>query len=73
MSMNTWRTKGPRRGGATSRGNQNPPSDLAEGVVMPINPPSLTDAEVRASLNKMAQAITMEAHDMTALVNQQVV
>ena len=37
---------------------------------MPINPPSLTDAEVRASLNKMAQAITMDTQDLNALVNR---
>ena len=37
---------------------------------MPVNPAGLTDAEVRASLAQMAQAITMQAQDMTAQVNR---
>ena len=52
--MNNWRTKGQRKGGATSRGNQNPPQAPVEGVAMPVNPAGLTDAEVRASLTQMA-------------------
>ena len=64
--MNTWRTKGLRRGGAVARGNQNPPQAPAKGVVMLVNPARLTDAEVRASLAHMAQAITMQAQAMTA-------
>ena len=37
---------------------------------MPVNPAGLTDAEVRASLAQMAQAITMQAQAMTAQVNR---
>ncbi|XP_069155274.1 uncharacterized protein [Solanum lycopersicum] len=69
--MNTWRTKGRRTGAAAARGNQNPPQAPAEGVAMPVNPAGLTDAEVRASLAQMAQAITMQAQAMTAQVNRQ--
>ena len=69
--MNTWRTKGLRRVGATTRGNQNPPQAPAEGVAMLVNPAGLTDAEVRAYLAQMAQAITMQAQAMTAQVNRQ--
>ena len=58
--MNTCRATGQRRGGAAARGNQNPPQAPAE----------LTDAEVRASLAQMAQAITMQAQAMTTQVNQ---
>ncbi|XP_069152798.1 uncharacterized protein [Solanum lycopersicum] len=59
--MNTWRTKDQRRGGATARGNQNPPQA----------PAGLIDAEVGASLAQMAQAIVMHAQAMTAQVNRQ--
>ena len=38
---------------------------------MLVNPTGLTDAEVRASLAQMAQAITMQAQAMTAQVNRQ--
>ena len=69
--MNTWRTKGPSRGGAAATGNQNPFQAPAEGLVMPVNPARLTDVEVRASLDQIAQAITMGAQYMTALVNRQ--
>ncbi|XP_069150531.1 uncharacterized protein [Solanum lycopersicum] len=69
--MNTWGTKGLRTGAAAARGNQNPPQAPAEGVAMPVNPAGLTDAEVRASLAQMAQAITMQAQAMTAQVNRQ--
>ena len=48
--MNTWRAKGPRRGGEAARGNQNPPQAPVEGVAMSVNPARLTDVEVRASL-----------------------
>ena len=37
---------------------------------MPVDPTGLNDAEVRSSLDKMAQSITMDAKDMTALVNR---
>ncbi|XP_069152666.1 uncharacterized protein [Solanum lycopersicum] len=69
--MNTWRTKGLRTGAGAARGNQNPPQAPAEGVAMPVNPAGMTDAEVRASLDQMAQAITMQAQAMTAQVNRQ--
>ena len=59
--MNTWRTKGLRTGAAATRGNQNPPQAPAEGVAKPVNTARLTDAEVRASVALMAQAITMQA------------
>ena len=67
--MNTRRTKVLRTGGAATRGNQHPPQAPAEGVAMPVNPARLTDAEVRASLAQMAQAITIQAQAMTAQVN----
>ena len=38
---------------------------------MLVNPAGLTDAEVRAYLAQMAQAITMQAQAMTAQVNLQ--
>nr|XP_010319974.1 uncharacterized protein LOC104647095 [Solanum lycopersicum] len=56
---------------AAARGNQNPPQAPAKGVAMLVNPARLTDAEVRASLAHMAQAITMQAQAMTAQVNRQ--
>ena len=43
--MNTRRTIGQRRGD-----NQVPSQAPAEGVVMPVNPAGLTDAEVQAYL-----------------------
>ena len=59
--MNTWRTKGQQRGGATARGNQNQPHALA----------GLTDSDVRASLAHIAYAITMQAQAMSAQANLQ--
>ena len=38
---------------------------------MPVNPARLIDVVVRASLDQMEQAITMQAHAMTAQVNRQ--
>ncbi|XP_069144584.1 uncharacterized protein [Solanum lycopersicum] len=69
--MNTWGTKGLRTGAVAARGNQNPPQAPAEGVAMPVNPAGLADAEVRASLAQMAQAIMMQAQAMTAQLNRQ--
>ena len=66
--MNTWRTKSLRNRSRSSY-NQNPPQAPVEGVAMLVNPARLTDAEVRASLAQMAQAITMQAQAMTAQVN----
>ncbi|XP_069152694.1 uncharacterized protein [Solanum lycopersicum] len=40
-------------------------------MAMLVNPVGLTDAEVRASLAQMEQAVTMQDQDMTAQVNQQ--
>ena len=37
---------------------------------MPVNPAGLTDAEVRASLAQMAQAITVQAQVMTDQVKR---
>ena len=69
--MNTWRTKGLRTGTAAARGNQNPPQAPAKGVVMPVNPARLTDAEVRASLAQIAHTITMQHQALTAHFNRQ--
>ena len=52
-------------------GNQVPPQAAVEEMAIPVNPAGLTDAEVRASISQMAQAITMQAHAMTDQVNQQ--
>ena len=68
--MNTWRTKGLRTGVAAAKGNQNPPQALVEGVAISVDPVGFIDAEVRASLDQMAQAITMQAQAMTAQFNQ---
>ena len=38
---------------------------------MLVNPVGLSDAKVRSSLAQMAQAITMQAQAITALVNRQ--
>ena len=57
--LNTRRVIGQWRGGAV------------EGVVVPINPTVLIDAELRESLTQMAQAITMQAQSMTDQVNRQ--
>ena len=69
--MNTRRTICHRRGVATAEDNQVPPHAPPKGVAMPVNPSRLNDAEVRASLNQMAHAITIKAQSMTELVNQQ--
>ena len=66
LRMNTWRAKGRRWGGAAVRGNQNPPQALTEGVTMPVNPAGLNDAEMRAYLAQMAQAITMQDQAITS-------
>ena len=56
--------------GATPQGNRIP---CQEKVVVndqvPINPPAMTDGEVRASVLKMAQAITTKALDIAAQAN----
>ena len=68
--MNTRRTIGQRRGGATAGGNQVAPQDLAERVAMPVNPDWLNVAEVWASLDQMTQSITMQPQDLTDQVNR---
>ena len=68
---NSCRTNGLRTGAAAVRGNQNPSQALAEGVAMPVNPAGLTNVEVRASLDQMAQDITMQAQAMTTQLNRQ--
>ena len=68
--MNTRRTVGQRRGVAAVGDDQVPPKALVEGVAMSVNPTGLTDAEVRASLAQMAQAITMQAQVMNNQVNR---
>ena len=69
--MNTWRSKGHRRGGAAARGNKNPPQAPTEGVAMPVYPAGLTDAEVGAYLAQMAQDFMMQAQNMTTKINKQ--
>ena len=68
--MNTWRTKVQRTGVGAARGNQNPPQASVKGVAIPVDPVGFIDAEVRASLDQMAQAITMQAQAITAQVNR---
>ena len=69
--MNTWRTKCLRKGGAATRGNQNPPQAPAERVAIPVNPAGLTDGEVRASPAQMSQSIMMQDRPITVQVNRQ--
>ena len=69
--MNIRRNIVQRRRGAAAGNNQVPPQAPAEGVAMPVNPAGLTDAEVRASLSQMVQAIALQAQAMTAQVNRQ--
>ena len=64
--MNTRRAIGQRRGVAATGNNQVPPQVPHEGVVMPIKPAGLADEDMWASLDKMAQAITMQAKAMIA-------
>ena len=53
--------------GDTPQCNQVPPQvqDAANDHV-PMNPPVMTDGEVRETLFQMAQAITSQDHDITA-------
>ena len=69
--MNARRAIGQMRGVAAAGDNQVPPKNPTEGVVMPVKPAGLTNVEVRVSLSKMAQAITMQAQDMTVQVYRQ--
>ena len=59
------------RGVAAVGDNQGPSRAPAEGLVMPVNPAGLTAVEVRSSLSQMAQAITMQAQEMTVQVYRQ--
>ena len=63
--MNTTRNVGQRRGGATVVDNQVLPQAPSKGVAMLVNPTWLTDAEVRVSLDEMAQVITVQDQSMT--------
>ncbi|TMW92618.1 hypothetical protein EJD97_012786, partial [Solanum chilense] len=55
-----------RVGEVAAWGNQAPPQAPTVGVQVPFNPATLTDGEVRATLVQMAQAITVQAHAITA-------
>ena len=68
--MNNRRNVGQRRRGAAAGGNQVPVQAPAEGVSMPVYPAGSSDAEVRASLAHMAQAITIQDKAMTSQVNR---
>ena len=66
--MNTQRTAARRldkeisNGGAPPRGNQVPPlEEIVNDDQAPINPPPLTDGDIRVAFIQMAQAITTQA------------
>ena len=69
--MKTRRKIDRRSKGAAARDNPVTPQVPVEGVVMPINPDRLIDAEVRDYLAQNAQSITMQAQSMTDQVNRQ--
>ncbi|TMX04117.1 hypothetical protein EJD97_011491 [Solanum chilense] len=69
--MNTRRNTGVEIGGATIGVNQVPPQAPATGMEIPVNQTRLTDGEKRTNLVQMAKAITLQAHSMTAQVEQQ--
>ena len=61
---------GQERGEAAAGGNQVPPKAPAAGMEMPVNPVGLAYGEVRTTVAQMAQAITLQAQDMTAQAEQ---
>ncbi|XP_069147029.1 uncharacterized protein [Solanum lycopersicum] len=64
--MNTRRTNCQRRGVAVVGNNQVTPQAPAERVTMLVNPAGLTDEEVWASVDQIAQPITMKARSKTS-------
>lgn len=60
--------------GAIFEGNQNAPEvQVAANDQILVNPPVMTDGEVRSSLFKMSQAITTHAQAITTQANREVV
>ena len=60
--------------GVPPSGDQVPP--LEEDVndeQAPVNPPPLTDENIRATLFKMAQAVTTQAQSMKTQANREIV
>ncbi|XP_015072587.1 uncharacterized protein LOC107016711 [Solanum pennellii] len=59
--------------GATPQGNQVPPQvQAAVNDQVPIDPPSMTDGEVRTSLFQLGQAITTQVQAITTQGNREV-
>ena len=59
--------------GAIPQGNQNAPKVQATANdQVPVNPPVMTDAEVRAALFLIAQAINTQVQALTAQANMEV-
>ena len=69
--MNSRRNGGRGRGRSTLRDNKVPLQVPAKGVDMQVNPAWLNVAEVRTSLARMSQTITMQAKAMMAQDNRQ--
>ena len=59
--MNTRGNASHERVGPAAEGNHVPPQAPVEGVAMPLKPAGLSNAEVRAYLEKMEQAIIIQA------------
>ena len=60
--------------GATPQGNKNSPQvQAAKKEQVSVNPPAMTNDEVREALLKMAQAITIQAEAITAQPKMEVV
>ena len=60
--------------GATPQGNQVPPQvQAAVNDQVLINPPAITDSEVRAPMLQMAEDITTQDQDVTIQDNREVV
>ena len=78
--MNTRRTDARRVGeyivnaGATPQGNRIPPQVHTLAIEqLSINPPAITDCEVRAVFFRMVQAITTQAQIITTQDNREIV
>ena len=60
--------------GASPRGDQVPPlEEDSNDEQVPVNPPPLTDVDIRAVLIHLAQVITTQAQAMMAQANREVV
>ena len=60
-------------GGDTHQGNQVPPHvKVAAYDQVRMNPPAITDGEVRATLFRMDQAITTQDESITTQANREV-